>query len=397
MAHSHRNLTEGMFVKMSLKSKREYLIVKQDEYLRTKIRVKKSAIVDEVVRVTGYHRKHAIQVLNNPISLTTKKTKRTRQRLYPEALPAIRIIWESLDYPCPERLHPVLCETADLLFKHGHIQLTPVIRKQLSDMSRATLGRRLTQWLHEKPKASYTQSKAVSRHKSDIPVKSYDWDETRPGAIEIDLVEHNGGSSLGHFAYTLSVVDIVSGYSRRCAVLGRGQAGVFRAIQGIIEEWPMKPWGIHSDNGSEFLSDQLKRFCKEQGLEFTRSRPYKKNDNAHVEQKNRQYVREIVGYQRYDTHADVAWLNEVYACLDPYANLFLPMRKVISKERIGSRVKKRYDTARTPLQRLIEMNVLSADTILNVNANKNSLDPLGIHRELEQLLYQGSKELISST
>lgn len=384
-------------MKMSLQSKRDYLRVQQEQYLRKISRAKKSAVVDEVVRITGFHRKYAIQVLNKPIALSAKKSSRVRQRLYTEALPTIRIVWESLDYPCPERLHPVLCETAELLSKHGHVKLTPLIRKQLSNMSRATLGRRLTRWLHEKPKGSYTRSKGVSRHKSDIPVKTYDWNETRPGAIEIDLVEHNGGSSLGHFAYTLSVVDIVSGYSCRSAVLGRGQAGIFQAIQGIIEEWPMKPWGIHSDNGSEFLSDQLRRFCKEQGLEFTRSRPYKKNDNAHVEQKNRQYVREIVGYQRYDTPSDVAWLNEVYACLDPYANLFLPMRKVISKERIGSRVVKRYDIARTPLQRLMEMNVLSEETIMHVNANKHSLDPLGIHRQLEQLISQGSKELIFTT
>lgn len=180
------------------------------------------------------------------------------------------------------------------------------------------------------------------------------------------------------------------------AFLGRGQAVVFKAIQAIIEEWPMKPWGIHSDNGSEFLSDHLRRFCKEQGLEFTRSRPYKKNDNAHVEQKNKQYVREIVGYQRYDTPSDIAWLNEVYTCLDPYANLFLPMRKIISKERMGARVKKRYDTARTPFQRLIEMNVLSKQTVMHVKATKNSLDPLGIHRHLEHLLHEGSKEIVLS-
>ena len=234
-------------MKMSLKSKREYLSVQQGHYLRNISRDKKSAIVDEVIRMTGYHRKYAIQVLNKPMVLIIKKTSRLRQRRYNEALPAIRIVWESLDYPCPERLHPVLLETAELLSKHGHIHLNPLIRQQLSDISRATLGRRLTRWLHEKPKASYTQSHAVSRHKSDIPIKSYEWNESRPGAIEIDLVEHNGGSSLGHFAYTLSVVDIVSGYSRRRAVLGRGQAGVFQAIQGVIEEWPMKPWGIHSD------------------------------------------------------------------------------------------------------------------------------------------------------
>ena len=183
---------------------------------------------------------------------------------------------------------------------------------------------------HQKPGSSL---------RSQIPVDRYAWNESRPGALEVDLVEHNGGSSLGHFAYTLTVVD-VTGYSHRRAVLGRGQAGVFRELNAILGDWPSSVWGLHTDNGNEFLNDQLTRFCREQGLSFTRSRPYRKNNNAHAEQKNRQYVREIVGYERYDTPQAVSWLNRIYACLDPYANLFLPMRKVIAKECRGTHTHK---------------------------------------------------------
>ena len=143
------------------------------------------------------------------------------------------------------------------------------------------------------------------------------------------------------FAYTLSMVDGVTGYSRRQAVLGRGQAGVHRELRRVVDEWPYKAWGLHADNGREFLNDQLVRFAKERGLTFTRSRPYRKNDSSHVEQKNRQYVREIVGYDRFDTPEAVQWLNRVYELLTVYANLFLPMRKVVARRRVGSRVSKR--------------------------------------------------------
>lgn len=374
---------------MSLQSRKEYMKTMQARYQRTKSRTEKSAIVDEIVNVLEYHRKYAIQLLNS-IRLSVGKRTRQRKQLYLEAIPIIQAVWKALDYPCAERLHPVLLETADKLARHGHVTLSPLIRSQLSHISRSTLGRRLAKWLSEKPKAMTARSvKSFSRLRSEIPVQRYDWDEKRPGALEIDLVEHNGGSSLGHFAYTLTVVDIVTGYSRRRAILGRSQVAVFQALQSILDAWPMKPWGLHSDNGSEFMSNHIKRFCKDRNLTFTRSRPYRKNDNAHVEQKNRQYVREIVGYQRYDTPQAVEWLNAVYAGLDEYANLFLPMRKVISKERIDGKVRKKYDQARTPLQRLIETGALEEQAVNKIRAQKETSDPLRLHEHLEQLIQAG--------
>ena len=375
---------------MSLQSRLEYVKTMSERYQRAKSRNEKSIIIDEVVRTLDYHRKYAIQVLKHPLALSKSKHSRSRGCRYTEALPVIQTVWRALDYPCAERLHPVLAETADMLSRHGHFTLSPLVRSQLSEISRSTLGRRLSKWLSEKPKSATTRSsKSFSRLRSEIPVQRYDWDEKRPGALEIDLVEHNGGSSQGHYAYTLSAVDIVTGYSRRRAILGRSQTAVFQALQGILDEWPMKPWGVHSDNGSEFMNAHLTRFCKERGLTFTRSRPYKKNDNAHVEQKNLQYVREVVGYDRYDTPRAVEWLNAVYACLDEYANLFLPMRKVISKERLQGRVKKRYDRARTPFQRLLETGSLDPHKQAKFLANKESLDPLRLHQHLEHLIQIG--------
>lgn len=157
----------------------------------------------------------------------------------------------------------------------------------------------------------------------------------------------------------------------------------------ILDQWPFKPWGIHSDNGSEFLNNQLFRFCQSNHFEFTRSRPYKKNDNAHVEQKNRQYVREMVGYDRYDTQEEVDWLNEVYEHVDLYANLILPMRKVVAKERQGKKLKKRYDKARTPLQRLIELDVLTPEAKQQLRDIQAYINPLALHRKISNLIAIG--------
>jgi len=373
-----------------MQSRKEYMKAMVDRYRKARSRRDKSVIIDEIVSVTTFNRKYVLQQLNGLLPLPKGKTDRRRHLKYQEAAPAIQIVWRALDYPCAERLHPILLEMADKLAKHGHIALSPLVRSQLAEISRPTLGRRLAKWVSEKPAGKPSRAaKSFSRLRSEIPVQSYDWDELRPGALEIDLVEHNGGSSLGQFAYTLSVVDIVTGYSRRRAVASRSQAAVFEAIEYVLSAWPMKPWGIHSDNGSEFMSNHLRRYCQKKNLTFTRSRPYRKNDNAHVEQKNRQYVREVVGYERYETPQDVNWLNAVYACLDTYANLFLPMRKVISKTRVDGKVRKRYDTARTPLQRLIDSGTLEQQTIGKIQADKAAADPLRLHEQLEKLIHEG--------
>jgi transposase InsO family protein len=260
---------------------------------------------------------------------------------------------------------------------------------QLAEISRATLARRMTKWQSPKGKGAIPRQKPGSRLRSEVPMDRYNWNENRPGALEVDLVEHNGGSSLGHFAYTLSVVDVVTGYSRRRAVLGRGQAGVHQELVNIVNCWPFKPWALHTDNGSEFLNAHLIAFAKQYKLFFTRSRPYRKNDNAHVEQKNRQYVREIVGYDRYDTPEDVHWLNQVYAILDPYVNLFLPLRKVIFKQRRGAHVQKRYDQASTPFQRLQITGILCPETQMFFEDQFRTLNPLSLHRDLECLITKG--------
>lgn len=382
---------------MSLQSRREYLATARERYLKAKTRSQKSQIIDEVVATLGYARKYAITVLRHPPKPRTGRLRKPRKRKYEAAAPVIQLVWEALDYPCAERLHPVLLSTAEQLARHGEITLTQQVRQELSQISRATLARRIASWQKPGAKKIPTRTKPLSKLQSEVPVDIYRWNEDRPGALEVDLVEHNGGSSLGHFAHTVSVVDVVTGYSRRRAILGRSQKAVFEALQQIIEEWPYPVWGLHTDNGAEFLSNQLLRFTKEKGLQFTRSRPYKKNDNAHVEQKNRTLVREIVGYARYDSPQHVQWLNTVYAWLDVYANACLPLRKVTLKQRQGSRVRKKFDQARPPLQRILDTGVLCDATRRAWSEWMAGLNPLQIHRQLETLLQLGPEGMTTAS
>ncbi len=373
---------------MSTKSRHEYMNTMRQRYQKTLSRAEKTEIIDEVVKVLGYHRKYVTAALNQLPTLSKPAVKRHRPLKYLEAMPVIQTVWEALDYPCAERLHPVLLSTAEILAKHEEISLTEKICEQLSEISQATLARRISKW--HSPKQALPRYKPNNKIKSEVPIDTYAWDEQKPGALEIDLVEHNGGSSLGHFAYTLNVVDIVTSYSRRRAVLGKGQKGVFKELKLILSQWPHYPWALHSDGGSEFLSGHLVRFSHETGLEFSRNRPYRKNDNAHVEQKNRQLVREMVGYERYDTVEEIAWLNELYALLDAYVNLFVPMRKVVFKERKGAKTKKNYDLARSPFQRLTDKEVLRAEKESALLEQYQNLNPLALHRQLESLLAKGA-------
>lgn len=372
---------------MSMSSRREYVETMRTRYQKARSRKDRSAIIDELVAVIQCHRKHAIRLLNAGYSQKPRKPSR-RSGKYIEILPVISIVWEALDYCCAERLHPQLLAMADRLARHGVLQLTPSMREQLASISRATLARRLSEMPSPKPRRRLSRPRPGSLA-SSVPVDRYAWNEKRFGALEVDLVEHGGGASHGHYAYTLTVVDIVSGWSRRRAVLGRGQKGVFEALSAILADWPTPIWGLHSDNGSEFLNDHLRRYALQYNIIFTRSRPYRKNDNAHVEQRNGQYVRQVVGYARYDTPQAVEWLNDVYALLDGYANLVLPTMKVIQKERMGSKVRKRYDTARSPLQRLIDARALDPTKQLLLESQAGSINPLEHRRQLEDLIARG--------
>jgi transposase InsO family protein len=329
-------------------------------------------------------------------SLAARPARRARPgrpRRYRHCLPAVEVVWEALDYCCAQRLHPQLLPLAESLARHGEIRLTLEARQELSEISRATLARRLAEMHRPKPRPLLSGRHPARLLTSQVPVDRYRWNEQRPGALEVDLVDHGGGLTRGHHAFTLSVVDVVSGWSRRRAVMGKSQAVVHEALQQLLSDWPSTVWAVHSDNGFEFLGAHLINYCKHRGIEYHRSRPYRKNDNAHVEQKNRQFVREVVGYQRIDTPAGVAWLNRIYAALDPYANLFLPSLKVIEKSRHGSKVKKTFDTARTPFERLRQMNAILRERQAELDEQREQRNPLELRRTLDRLQGQEPNQI----
>lgn len=371
---------------MSLASRREYVAQMRARYAAARDRKTRSALLDELVAVTGFHRKHAIRVLRGPAP-PGPRSRRHRARRYAGCLPVVALAWEALDYCCAERLHPRLLAVAEQLERHGVVRLTPAIRAELQQISRATLARRLRDLPSPKPRRLVTRPRPGAVL-TTIPIGRYAWNETRPGALEVDCLEHNGGTTAGHYAVTVSLTDIVTGWSARHAVLGRSQRAIHAALATLLAAWPHPPWGLHPDNGGEFLNDHIRRFCQAQGLELTRSRPYRKNDNAHVEQRNR-FLRDVVGYARYDTPAAVAWLNAVYARLDPYANLVLPSMKCVAKTRDGARIRKTYDTPRPPAVRLLEAGVLAGPARAALERALASLNPLQLHRDLEHWIAQG--------
>jgi len=364
---------------------REYVQLMRERYARAVGRAAKGVLLDELELVLGWHRKHAVRAM----ARAPRKAPRVRggrPRQYLACMVAIERVWEALDYCCAERLQPQLQRVARDLVRFGELEASEEVLEALGCISRATLARRIAALPRPKPRRLPVAPHPQRLLKAAVPIGRFAWDEARPGALEVDLVEHNGGSSSGHFVATLTVVDVVSGWSRRRAVLGKSQAVVHEALQGLVSEWPTLVWGLHSDNGSEFLSAHLVRFCKRHAIEYHRSRPYRKNDNAHVEQKNRQLVREVVGYARYDDHSDVRWLNGVYEPLDAYVNLVVPSQKLISKTREGSKVRKRYDVARTPFERLSELDAIEPGRQAELTALRRDLNPLALKREIDARL-----------
>ncbi len=375
---------------LSVIARREYVQTMRKRYRAAEGRKARSALLDELVGVAGFDRKYAITLMNQPPAkkAAARKKRSGRPRAYQHCLSVIEVAWEALDYCCAERLHPQLLPLATALARHAEVEVTREAREELERISRATLARRLAELPRAKPRLIRAGPHPSRILKSQVQVDRYRWNEDRPGALEVDLVEHNGGSTGGHYACTLSVVDVVSGWSARRAVMGKSQAVVFEALECPLAAWPSVVWAVHSDNGSEFLGRHLLRYCAEHAITYHRSRPYRKNDNAHVEQKNRQLVREVVGYDRIDTPAGLAWLNAIYAVLDVYANLVLPSLKITRKIRVGSKVSKRYDTARTPLDRLLDLGAVHPDRIDDLTRHQQTLNPLELRRTLDRLQRQ---------
>jgi hypothetical protein len=271
----------------------------------------------------------------------------------------------------------------EALERFGEVELAPEVRDKLLRISAATIDRMLAPERRRLRVKGRSGTKPGSILKRQIPIRTFaEWDDARPGFCEVDLVAHDGGDPYGEFCQTLDLTCVATGWTEVRAVKNKAQRWCFQALLDVEGSLPFPLLGLDSDNGSEFINDQLFRYCTSRGITFTRSRPYRKNDNCFVEQKNWPVVRQNVGYARYDTPAELACLNELYASLRLYVNFFQPQMKLVSKTRRGAKVTKRFDQARTPYQRILASPDVSPEAKASLTRNYMELNPAELKRRI---------------
>ena len=351
----------------------------------------KSQMLDEFVALTGYNRWYAVGLLQGKPSLAPKaRTPRRRGRTYDAAVVAeLKRIWMIMDCICGKRLVAVLPELVAILERHGELQLTAAIRGKLLTISAATIDRVLAEARQRLRLRGRSRTKPGTLLRQQIPIRTFtEWDQSQPGFVEIDLVGHEGGVAAGEYCYTLDVTDVASGWTETQAIPNRAQGHVFDALRQVRQRLPFPLKGIDSDNGSEFINDQLLRYAQEQHLTFTRGRAWKKNDGCFVEQKNYSVVRRAVGYARYHGPRALSLLNELYAQLRLHTNFFQPVMKLRRKERHGAKVRKTYDRPATPYQRLLASPAVACTVKRRLRAQYADLNPAALRRNILQLQHR---------
>jgi hypothetical protein len=368
---------------MSQQSKKEVIESVRGRYLKAS-KAEKQKVLDELTSTTGYNRKYAIRVLRHPKRSKGLKKPGRKKKYTQEAISMLETLWEMSGNICSKRLQPYLPEWIRKLEECKEIILTAEVKAQLLSMSVATIDRSLQKARCKTLRHGLCTTKPGSLLRQQIPVKIFTpWDEQRPGFLEIDLVAHCGDSVAGTYLNTLTGTDLATGWTECLALPNKTQTATHEAIKQLRSLLPFRLLGLDSDNGSEFINDLLFRYCLEKQITFTRSRPYHKNDQAHVEQKNWSVVRHTVGYDRFESQAELALLTSLYEDLRLYVNFFQPVRKVIGKETVNQVTRKKYDTSRTPYQRVLEQGDIAEADKACLRDQYNSLNPGDLRRSLE--------------
>lgn len=371
---------------MTRGSIREYTEAVRGRYLGAR-KEEKGRILDEFTQVTGYHRKAAIRLLGRQEQPRGHKRQGRPGRYGGTVAEALKIAWEATDRVCSKRLQPFLPELVKVLRQHGEKAMTAEVEAELGRVSPSTIDRLLRPLRQRGGRRPLSTTKPGSLLKRAIPIRTFaDWQEDRPGFLEVDLVAHCGESTEGFYLTTLSAVDVATGWVECQGVWGKGQERVGSAVHHMAGRLPFPLLGLDSDNGSEFINQHVYTYCQRKGITFTRARPYKKNDSAHVEQKNWSVVRRLVGYDRYSSHAALEGLNRLYVILRLYGNFFQPVMKLVAKTRHGAKVRKTYDRARTPYQRLLEAGVLTAAKEQELAAIYRGLNPVFLRQQINAAL-----------
>jgi len=374
---------------MKLAYRMEYLEAVVTRY-RQGTKASKTRILDELCGVCGYNRKYVIWKLNRWAQKKEAKVSRVRRRsrrYEGEIFRVVEKVWEAANYPWSVRLKEILRLWGPWIRKR--YRLTPVQQESLLRMSPSTMDRYLRLRKDKIKRRLYGRTKPGSLLRHQIPVKCDHWDVKQPGFLELDLVSHSGECGSGDFIYTLNLTDIASAWVENRAVMGKGEQGVQEALETISQVLPFKILGLDSDNGSEFINWHLKSYCDQEQIQFTRSRPYKKDDNAHIEQKNWTHVRKLIGWDRYDSQPALYSMNALYENeLRLWMNLFQPSVKRQGVVRKGSRKTKIYDKPQTPLDRLLSFDLPDQRKLLELKTLREKLDPFELSERITQKLEQ---------
>ncbi len=370
--------------RMSNQSKRELVDRLRHRYLHGG-REQKSRILDEFVAVTGMHRKAAIRALGRGYEQGGER--RGRRALYTGGVVSALVeVWRVAGCICGKRLAPFLPELVRALERHGELLLDEETKRLLLSMSSATIDRKLKPWRQQQGYGLST-TKAGTLLKQSIPVRTFaDWNEVVPGFMEIDLVAHCGQTSEGFYLNTLTATDVATGWTECLLLPQRGREAVVQALDGLRQRLPFPLLGIDCDNDGAFINFTLKRYCEDNHITFTRCRPYKKNDQAFIEQKNGNVVRQTIGYRRYSSPQAAVFLENIHLSLHDYVNFFQPMLKLVSKQRHGARVTKKYDLAQTPHQRTVSWPAQTPIVKLRLHHRYRQLNPAALRRQLDATL-----------
>ena len=351
----------------------------------------KGVILDELCATTGWHRNHARKALAS--ALKPKIVKPARAPRTPkydaDTVVALGFCWAVLGAPTGKRLAPMMGELVPRLRRFEELKIADDTAAALVAMSAATMDRRLAQDRAKLTLKGRSHTKPGSLLKDQIPIRTWaQWDDAVPGFVEIDLVGHEGGNAVGEHCYTLTVTDIATGWTENRSVRNKARRWVIAALEDIAQLMPFPVLGVDSDNGTEFINHHLLDWTQRRKITFTRSRPGNSNDGAHVEQKNWAVVRTVVGYHRYDTAAELALLNDIWALQSHMTNYFLPQQKLISKVRDGAKVTKKYDKATTPHRRAARHDAVSVEDKAILAEDYTDLNPAAIQRQIQALTAQ---------
>lgn len=353
-------------------------------------KAEKGKILDEFCQVAGYNRKYAIRVLNHQGYKVLKKKRRGRKRKYTNPLITVILyrLWRWTNLPCSKRLKAII----PIWLPFYPLPISRELYNDLCAISPATIDRLMKSNRPKSKKLGLSTTKPGSILKKHIPIATNQWNEKRPGYIEADTVAHCGSSTMGSFVYTINCVDIATQWTEQYAVWGKGETGVLKGLINIEERLPFDLLGFDCDNGSEFLNWPIQKHYlnRKRPVNFTRSRPYYKNDNAHIEQKNWTHIRQFLGYHRFDKSELVEMLNDLYEKeWRLLFNFFIPYVKLLDKTREGSRTIKKYDQPRTPYQRLMACPAIPNKQKIELRTQFESLDPVKlieiVSRKIKQI------------